>query len=257
VFRLGTNESQRLPAQVAAEALDYIQNVARPKVSQEGGRYEDFILNMDQTPIPFTYNARKTLEIVGRRTVHIRKSTGDTKRATFAMTVTASGKILKPLLIFKGARNGRIVQRDFPNFENDMIYLCQQNAWMDEKAMIAWVEQVLRPHIETAPAGILPILFLDSYRCHMMASVVGMIQDLGVEVEHIPGGCTSLCQPVDIGVNKPFKNRIREQWEEWMIAEGLANGTTSPPTRGNIIEWTRIATNSNLCTKVKMVTKVM
>jgi hypothetical protein len=72
-------------------------------VSQEGGRHADFILNMDQTPIPFTYNARKTLELVGRRTVHIRKSTGDTKRATFAMTVTASGKILKPLLIFKGA----------------------------------------------------------------------------------------------------------------------------------------------------------
>jgi hypothetical protein len=27
-----------------------------------------------------------------------------------------------------------------------------------------------------------------------------------------------------------------------MIAEGLANGTTSPPTRENIIEWTPIAT---------------
>jgi hypothetical protein len=107
-----------------------------------------------------------------------------------------------------------------------MIYLCQQNAWMDEEAMIVWVDQVLRPYIETAPAGILHILFLDSYRCHMMASVVGMIQDLGVEVKHIPGRCTSLCQPVDIGVNKPFKNRIRNQWEEWMIAEGLANGTT-------------------------------
>ena len=160
------------------------------------------------------------------------------------MTVTASGKILKPVLIFKGARNGRNVQCEFPNYGNDMIYLCQQNAWMDEEAMIVWVDQVLRPYIETAPAGILPILFLDSYRCHMMASVVGMIQDLGVEVEHIPGGCTSLCQPVDIGVNKPFKNRIRNQWEEWMIAEGLANGTTSPPTRENIVEWTRIATNS-------------
>ena len=104
VFRLGTNESQRSPGEVAAEALDYMQNVARPKVSQEGGRHNDFIPKMDQTPIPFTYNARKTLELVGRHTVHIRKSTGDTKRATFAMTVVASGKILKPVLIFKGAR---------------------------------------------------------------------------------------------------------------------------------------------------------
>jgi hypothetical protein len=79
---------------------------------------------------------------------------------------------------------------------------------MDEEAMIVWVDQVLCPYIETAPAGILPILFLDSYRCHMMASVVDMIQHLGVEVKHIPGGCTSLRQPVNIGVNKPFKNRI-------------------------------------------------
>jgi hypothetical protein len=35
----------------------------------------------------------------------------------------------------------------------------------------------------------------------MMAGVVTRIQILGVEVVHIPGGCTSLCQPVDIGVN--------------------------------------------------------
>ncbi len=28
-------------------------------------------------------------------------------------------------------------------------------------------------------------LFLDLYRCHLMTSVVGMIQDLGVEVEHV------------------------------------------------------------------------
>ena len=60
---------------------------------------------------------------------------------------------------------------------------------MDEDAMIVWINQVLCPHIESAPPGVLPIIFLDSYRCHMMASVVSKIQDLGVEVEHIPGGC--------------------------------------------------------------------
>jgi hypothetical protein len=174
----------------------------------------------------------------------VRKSTNDTKRATFAMTVTASGKLLKPLLVFKGARNGRIVQREFPAFPNDMLYSCQPNAWMDEEVMLMWVEQILGPYVSTAPDGVVPILFLDSYRCHMMASVVTKIQDLGVEVENIPGGCTGLCQPVDVGVNKPFKNRIREQWEAWMIEEGLASGTTSPPSREDIVQWTRRASNN-------------
>ena len=177
VFRLGTNESQRSPTETAAEALDFMNNAARPKVKDQPGRHPDFILNMDQTPIPFTYNARKTLEIVGRRTVHVRKATNDTKRATFAMTVTASGKLLKPLLVFKGARNGRIVQREFPTFPDDMLYSCQPNAWMDEEVMLLCVDQILAPFVAPAPNGVIPILFLDSYRRHMMASVVTRIQD--------------------------------------------------------------------------------
>jgi hypothetical protein len=76
---------------------------------------------------------------------------------------------------------------------------------MDEGAMMLWVDKILKPYVQTAPDGIVPVLFLDSYHCHMMASVVQRIQDLGVEVEHIPEGCTSLCQPVDVGMNKPFK----------------------------------------------------
>ena len=53
-----------------------------------------------------------------------------------------------------------------------------------------WVDMVLKPYVDTAPEDVVPILFLDSYHCHMMNSVVNAIQELGVQVEHIPGGCT-------------------------------------------------------------------
>jgi hypothetical protein len=242
VYRMGTHESQKDPRETSAEALEFMV-CTRPKLAQPC-RHEDFIINMDQTPLPFTYNAKKTLEIVGRRTIHVRKSTCDTKRATFAMTVTASGKVLKPLLVFKGRPGGRIEKREFPTYSNKMVYACQDNAWMDERVMLMWVKKVLQPYVLDAPQHIVPILFLDSYRCHMMASVVEKIQELGVEVEHIPGGCTSLCQPVDVGVNKPFKNRIREQWQMWMIQEGIIHGTTTPPSREDIMQWSLAAMES-------------
>ena len=38
-------------------------------------------------------------------------------------------------------------------------------------------------------------------------------------------------------MNKPFKDRLREQWEAWMINEGIERGTTSPPTREDISKW--------------------
>ena len=101
------------------------------------------------------------------------------------------------------------------------------------------VEKVLKPYVESAPESVVPLLLLDSYHCHVMASVVNEIQELGVEVEHIPGGCMYLYQPVDIGINKPCKIHMRHQWEIWMISEGMVKGTTSPPTREQIVNWAK------------------
>ena len=80
--------------------------------------------------------------MIGQRTIHIRKSTNDTKRATLAVTVTASGLFLKPLLVFKGQPDGRIVKREFPQFDKAIIYACQANAWMDERVMLMWIDKV-------------------------------------------------------------------------------------------------------------------
>ena len=101
--------------------------------------------------------------------------------------------------------------------------------------MLQWVEQILGPYIKTAPEGIATILALDSYCCHMMASVVHAIQDLGVEV---PGGYTGKCQPLDVGVNKTIKKKMKEQWEDWMLLEGLLDGVTKSPPRKLVVMWT-------------------
>jgi hypothetical protein len=159
------------------------------------------------------------------------------KRVTVAMTVTASGKVLLTMLVFKGSYKGRIVKEELPTLTPSMFYACQANAWMDERAMLQWVEWVLKPYVETAPDGIIPMLFLDSYRCHMMSSVVDRVNELGVEVRIIPGGCTPLVQPVDIGINRPLKCKLRELWECWMVEVGLRQGRTQPPKRRQIALW--------------------
>ena len=80
-------------------AADFVC-VTREKL-QMSCRGKAYIINMDQTPILFLYD-RKPIEVVGQRTIHIRKSTSDTKCATCALTVTASGKLITPLFVFKG-----------------------------------------------------------------------------------------------------------------------------------------------------------
>jgi transposase-like protein len=247
-YRMGTHVSQRHPSLTAKEALDFIESM-RPILSQPN-RHQDFIINMDQTPVYFDPDAKKTLDVIGKATIFIRKSCSDTKRATLGLSVTASGKFLTPMLIFKGATNGRIVKTEFKTYPSGIVYACQPAAWMDETAMINWVTRILKPYVESAPDGVVPLLLLDSYRCHMMGNVVKSIQEIGVEVQHIPGGCTSLCQPVDIGVNKPLKNKLKDHWESWMIAEGILTNTTSPPCRKQVAEWVKLAMGDVTTTSV-------
>jgi hypothetical protein len=192
---------------------------------------------MDQTPVFFSMTPKTTLQVRGSKTVSVRASSDSTKRITVAVTVTASGLMLPPYLIFNAKPNGR-VERQLANFPPGAHYAVQKNAWMDERVMIMWVEAVLEPYVKTAPDGVRPLLFLDSYRCHMMASVVQRVQELGVEVQHIPGGCTGVCQPVDVGIGKPFKNRVANCWEAWMIEKGgLNEEKTKTPSREEVSEW--------------------
>jgi hypothetical protein len=44
-------------------------------------------------------------------------------------------------------------------------------------------------------------------------------------------------RPVDVGINKPLKNRIRNKWEDYMLTEGLLNNRTKPPSRQWLAAW--------------------
>ena len=62
-YRVGTHESQKAPGESAAEAKDFMELV-RAMVS-EPNRHQDYVINMDQTPVPFTFNSKQTYEIIG------------------------------------------------------------------------------------------------------------------------------------------------------------------------------------------------
>ena len=235
VVRSSTHEAQRAPQEMKDDAIKFLVRV-RPLLTC-CNRDKNFILNMDQTPVFFSMTPNTTVNVRGARTVNVRKSSGSTQRLTVAVAVTAAGKFLKPMIVFKGKPGGRIEKKELPTLSDRCLYGVQQKAWMSERLCLRWVEEVLKPWAEEAPEHVVPYLLLDSYPCHLMKSMTHAIQALGVEIEHVPGGCTGLAQPVDVGINKPLKCHIRRYWEEYMINTGLQQMVTKAPSRAMMASW--------------------
>ncbi len=94
---------------------------------------------MDQTPIHFSYQSSKTYAKRGTKMIHMRKTSNWTKREMRALTVTAAGNFLMPMIIFKSKPNGKIAQCELKNFGPTSVYACQDAAWMGEWCMLMWV----------------------------------------------------------------------------------------------------------------------
>ena len=53
------------------------------------------------------------------------------------------------------------------------------------------------------------ILVLDALKGHLTDSVKNQLRKMNTELV-MPGGKTSVLQPMDVSINKPFKDRLRQ-----------------------------------------------
>ena len=61
------------------------------------------------------------------------------------------------------------------------------------------------------------MLIMDSFSGHLTDQVKKVCKDNNTDVAIIPGGYTSILQPLDIGIIKPFKDSFRKKWNHWML----------------------------------------
>ena len=101
-LRAKTSMAQKLPTQLD-QHIEKFTNYLRT-TREEEEIYNDMILNMDETPVFFDTVPNKTVDIKGTKTVKVRTTRSEKRHVTLVLTVTASGEMLPPMVIFKGKR---------------------------------------------------------------------------------------------------------------------------------------------------------
>ena len=77
------------------------------------------------------------------------------------------------------------------------------------------------------------LLVWDSFRAHLTDSVKDLLDRRNVDVAIIPGGLTPVLQPLDKCINKPFRAKVRAQYEAWLV-----NGPfTYTPSKEIVLRW--------------------
>ena len=95
---------------------------------------------------------------------------------------------------------------------------------MDEEACKLWVRKIW----QNRPGGLhrrKSLLVWDKFSAHLTDGVTKAVRATNTDISVIPGGLTGILQPLDVSLNKPFKDGMRERWTKWMAAE---NYTVTP-----------------------------
>ena len=161
---------------------------------------------MDETPMNFDMPATHTVHPTGEKTV-IMKTTGNEKNHfTVVLACMANGSKLKPNGYFFCGKNEPIPPQ--------IVVHVHEKGWMDEAGMKLWIEKVWR----CREGGLMKkksLLVYDMFKTYLMESIKKTLRDHNTDVAIIPGGLTSQLQPLDVSLNKPFKEKVCVMWSEW------------------------------------------
>jgi hypothetical protein len=244
-WRRCTHKAQNTRHNIAI-CTDFV-NYVKSKVRILGIDYAN-IYNVDETNVPFSQEHKHTYAERGSRTVGI-KGSNTAQRCTVMLGANMTGdRKLTPFVIFKGVNSrGGTVRREVEGkvgYPRMLEYGVQPKAWMDESLMLEWIDKVWKPH--TTTIGSLTYLLLDECTVHMTDSVREAFTSCNTCIDFIPGGHTSKLQPMDLGVNKPFKDYLRNAFDDWLI-----DNMHHKPKRHDASKWIEQAWDSIKISTIK------
>ena len=208
-IRRHTTVAQKLPKDYENKLISF-QRFVISKRKQHSFELK-YIGNADQTPLTFDIVTNSTVAEKGIKSVPILTTGHDKDRFTVMLACLGDGTKLPPYVVFK--------RKTLPKnmvFPHGLVVRCQEKGWTNEDLVKDWLNTVW------SKVGGLghrkSMLVWDSFRVHLSNPVRRTLQSLNTECAVIPGGMTGILQPLDVSINKPFKDRLRNKWQHCMIS---------------------------------------
>ena len=230
-LRAPTKVAQVLPQFWADKITEFQRFVIRHR------RRNDYRLmcigNMDETPMYMDMLPRSTVHKKGAKSVVVKSTGHERSRYTVVLACMADGSKLPPMLIFKRKTMPKV------KFPKGVLVHVNEKGWMDEDACKLWVRKIW----QNRPGGLhrrKSLLVWDRFSAHLTEGVTKAVSATNTDIAVIPGGLTGILQPLDVSLNKPFKDGMRERWTKWMAGEHYTltpGGNMRAPPLPTMAQW--------------------
>ena len=176
--------------------------------------------NIDETAVWNDMVSETTVEATGAKDVPM-KSTGHEKvRVSVCLAAKLDGTKLKPFIVFGAAKRESKSLHD--EYKRQCSVASSSDAWMNEELTLKWCDEVLRQFTFQKR-----LLTRDSFEAHISDEVKRKLTTSKTESLIVPGGCTKYMQAPDLVWNKPFKAKIQEFYDDWLV-NGVHESTLQP-----------------------------
>ena len=181
----------------------------------------ELIINIDQTPLPFVLISKYTMNQKGEKAVPI-LGTADYRQITGTFSVTMSGHFLPMQLIYQGKTDRCHPKYTFPSSFN---VTHTPNHWSNEQTSIDLIKEILAPYLlkTREELGLIEnhpwLLIADVSKGQWTDAVQEEVRKLGGKMIPVPNNWTPYFQPLDISVNKPCKDFLKNEAQLWYSAK--------------------------------------
>ena len=139
---------------------------------------------------------------------------GDKECFTVNLIVRADGTKLPAQVILKtAAKGGQLTEKYIQklNVPANIQVKSAPKAWWSSKFDDELVTELFLKWQEET------VFLRNCFSVHLLAEIVARLESVNVHQIVIPPGMTGELQPLDVGINKPFKDYVREEYRQWRM----------------------------------------
>ena len=185
-------------------------------------------MNLDQSPLPFVVNVRKTYDIVEEGHGHDHNtwisqpgSGLDKRQCSLQICIRAEGKQPPIGIVFRG-KGKRIRPDEKEAWHPDVHVFFQENAWVNTIVATDWVKTTLKSFVEAEEVGHY-MLYADNLSAQESEPFIDAVVSSSGVVTYGLAGATDLWQPVDAGVAQIVKQSTVASHRDWLDRDDNAD----------------------------------